>query len=184
MGRLLRLQELGTSQSLHCTHSPSSSLYFHAASSELTDILQIDYRSFLGKIWEAMPASDFVAMASDPNVLGDPLLMTQHFIGGSRWEKVSDTEVIGYHQLRVPHQRWTDATRTAVAVKGHAHSHNTHWYRKVDGVWKFAGLCPDIRWGEYEFDQVFASGRDQFEEKVEEPVAAPAVQPEQTAVLA
>lgn len=121
-------------------------------------------------MWEAMPADDFVAMASDPNVLGDPLLMTQHFIGGSRWEKVSDTEVIGYHQLRVPHQRWTDETRTAVAVKGHAHSHNTHWYRKVEGVWKFAGLCPDIRWGEYDFDRVFESGRAAHgEEEMVEP---------------
>jgi hypothetical protein len=62
----------------------------------------------------------------------------------------------------VPHQRWTDASRSAVAVKGHAHSTNTHWYRKVDGVWKFAGLCPEIRWGEYDFDKVFAGGRDEF----------------------
>lgn len=124
--------------------------------------LRIDYRSFLDKMWEAMPADEFVAMASDPNVLGNPLLMTQHFIGGSRWEKVSDDEVIGYHQLRVPHQRYTDASRTAVAVKGHAHSHNTHWYKKVDGMWKFAGLCPDIRWGEYDFDRVFESGRESF----------------------
>jgi len=124
--------------------------------------LRIDYRSFLDKMWEAMPAEEYVTMASDPNVLGNPLLMTQHFIGGSRWEKVSDDEVIGYHQLRVPHQRYTDETRTAVAVKGHAHSHNTHWYKKVDGVWKFAGLCPDIRWGEYDFDRVFESGRESF----------------------
>jgi scytalone dehydratase len=152
----------------------------------LTECKQIDYRSFLGKLWEAMPASEFVAMASDPNVLGDPLLMTQHFIGASRWEKVSDDEVIGYHQLRVPHQRWTDETRTAVAVKGHAHSHNTHWYKKVNGVWKFAGLNPNIRWGEYEFDQVFASGRELFEDKVEEATIATGVAPavEQSAVMA
>ncbi|KAF2839357.1 scytalone dehydratase [Patellaria atrata CBS 101060] len=126
--------------------------------------LKIDYRSFLDKIWEAMPAEEFVAMASDPNVLGDPLLKTQHFIGGTRFEKISDDEVVGYHQLRVPHQKYTDATRTKVAVKGHAHSTNTHWYRKVDGVWKFAGLSPDIRWYEYDFDKVFASGRDSFGE--------------------
>ncbi|KAH0301824.1 hypothetical protein KCU74_g18479, partial [Aureobasidium melanogenum] len=61
--------------------------------------LIIDYRSFLDKIWEAMPADEFIKMASDPNVLGDPLLKTQHFIGGTRWEKVSDTEIIGWHQL-------------------------------------------------------------------------------------
>lgn len=111
-----------------------------------------------------MPADEFVKMASDPNVLGDPLLKTQHFIGGTKWEKTSDTEITGYHQLRVPHQKYTDETQSKVAVKGHAHSYNTHWYKKVDGVWKFAGLDPDIRWFEYDFDKVFASGRDSFGE--------------------
>ncbi len=62
---------------------------------------QIDYRSFLDKLWEAMPAEEFIAMISDKAVLGNPLLMTQHFIGGTRWERVSDTEAIGWHQLRV-----------------------------------------------------------------------------------
>lgn len=109
-----------------------------------------------------MPASDFLAMISDPAVLGNKLLRTQHFIGGSRWEKVSDTEVIGHHQLRVPHQVYTDASLKEVKVKGHAHSYNKHWYRKVDGVWKFAGLAPEIRWCEYEFDKIFESGREEF----------------------
>ena len=127
--------------------------------------MRIDYRSFLDKMWEAMPADEYVAMASDPHVLGDPLLKTQHFIGASRWEKVSDTEVVGWHQLRVPHQRYTDETRTEVAIKGHAHGTNQHWYRKVDGQWKFAGLAPEIRWGEFDFEKVFASGRDTFGEQ-------------------
>ena len=74
---------------------------------------------------------------------------------------MSDTEVIGWHQLRVPHQRYTDETRTQVAVKGHAHGTNQHWYKKVDGVWKFAGLAVEIKWGEFDFDKVFASGREQ-----------------------
>jgi scytalone dehydratase len=89
--------------------------------------LRIDYRSFLNKLWEAMPADDFVAMVSDPKVLGDKRLMTQHFQGASKWEKVSDDEIIGYHQLRVPHQKYTDETRATVALKGHAHSSNKHW---------------------------------------------------------
>jgi scytalone dehydratase len=112
-----------------------------------------------------MPADEFVAMVSSPTVLGDPLLMTQHFIGGTKWEKISDTEVVGVHQLRVPHQRYTDATRTEISVKGHAHSTNTHWYKKVDGVWKFAGLDPEIRWGEFDFDKVFESGRAELGEE-------------------
>ncbi|KAL6720350.1 hypothetical protein ACLMJK_002271 [Lecanora helva] len=127
--------------------------------------LRIDYRSFLNKIWEALPADEYVAMASDPHVLGDPLLKTQHFIGSSKWEKVSDDEVIGWHQLRVPHQRYADDSRTVVAVKGHAHGTNQHWYKKVDGVWKFAGLAPEIRWSEFDFDKMFATGRETFGEK-------------------
>jgi scytalone dehydratase len=107
-----------------------------------------------------MPAAEFLQMASDPKVLGNPILKTQHFIGGSKWEKVSDTEVIGWHQLRVPHQRYTDSSMKEVAVKGHAHSTNKHWYKKIDGVWKFAGLSPDIRWGEFDFDKIFEEGRE------------------------
>lgn len=132
--------------------------------------MKIDYTSFLNKAWEAMPAEEFVAMASSPAVLGNPLLKTQHFIGGTRWERTGEDEMTGYHQLRVPHQRYTDETRSKVAVKGHAHSFNKHWYKKVDGEWKFAGLCPDIRWFEYDFDKVFEEGRGAFgdEEQKEE----------------
>ena len=135
--------------------------------------MRIDYRSFLDKFWEAMPATDYVAMASDPAVLGDPLLKTQHFIGSSKWEYVSEDEAIGWHQLRVPHQRYTDESMKDVALKGHAHGSNQHWYKKIDGVWKFAGLAPIIRWGEYDFESVFASGRETYGEqkKVEEQVA-------------
>ena len=135
--------------------------------------MRIDYRSFLDKIWEAMPAAEYVAMASDPHVLGNPLLKTQHFIGSSKWEYVSETEAIGWHQLRVPHQRYTDDSRKEVAIKGHAHGSNQHWYKKIDGVWKFAGLAPIIRWGEFDFDGVFASGRETFgeQEQTEEQVA-------------
>jgi scytalone dehydratase len=121
-----------------------------------------------------MPADEYITMASDPKVLGDKKLKTQHFCGGSKFEKVSDDEIIGYHQLRVPHQKYTDETMTTVAVKGHAHSTNTHWYKKVDGVWKFAGLSPDIRWFEYDFDKVFAEGREEMGETAEKDLAAQA----------
>lgn len=93
-----------------------------------------------------MDAAEYIQMVSSPLVLGDKTLMTQHFCGGSRFERVSDEEIIGWHQLRVPHQRYTDETRSEVLVKGHAHSTNQHWYKKIDGEWKFAGLNPDIRW--------------------------------------
>ncbi|KAK2626028.1 hypothetical protein QTJ16_004290 [Diplocarpon rosae] len=136
---------------------------------------EIDYRSFLDKLWEAMPSDEFVAMVSSPAVLGNPLLRTQHFIGGTRWEKVSADEIVGWHQLRVPHQKYRDAALTEVAVKGHAHSTNQHWYRRIDGVWKFAGLSPDIRWSEYDFDKVFEEGREAFGDEVKGETAAVAV---------
>jgi scytalone dehydratase len=126
--------------------------------------LQIDYRSFLSKLWEEMPAEEYIQMISSHSVLGNPLLKTQHFVGGTRWEKVSDTEVIGWHQLRVPHQRYTDSTMTRVAVEGTAHSENKHWYKKVNGVWKFAGLCPEIRFFSGNFDKVFENGRETYGE--------------------
>ena len=109
-----------------------------------------------------MPASDYLSMISDPKVLGNKRLRTQHFVGATKWEKVSDDEIVGYHQLRVPHQVYADESLKEVKVKGHAHSTNTHWYKRVDGVWKFAGLAPEIRWFEYDFDNVFADGRDEF----------------------
>ena len=122
--------------------------------------LIVDYRAFLDKRWDNLPAAEYIAMVSNKNVLGDPLLRTQHFVGNTRWERVSDTEIIGYHQVRVPHQRYSDATLKEVTLKGHSHSTNKHWYRKIDGVWKFAGLGFDILMKEFNFDRVFEEGRD------------------------
>ena len=112
-----------------------------------------------------MPASEFLGMISSKQVLGDKTLKTQHFCGASKFEKVSDDEIIGWHQLYVPHQRYTDETLSKVKVMGHAHSTNQHWYKKVDGEWKFAGLNPDIRWFEHEFEKIFAEGRENLGEE-------------------
>ena len=40
-------------------------------------------------------------------------------------------------------------------LKGHSHATNEHYYTKVDGVWKFAGLKPTVRWNEHDFEKVF-----------------------------
>ncbi|KAK9418014.1 putative Scytalone dehydratase [Seiridium unicorne] len=126
--------------------------------------LRVDYRAFLNKLWEDMPAAEFVIMASDPKVLGNQLLKTQHFVGATVWKQTNETEITGYHQMRVAHQKYTDESFTGVAVKGHAHGKGTMWYRKVDGTWKFAGLQPEIRWSEYDHDKIFHDGEDKFGE--------------------
>jgi scytalone dehydratase len=116
---------------------------------------QVDYRTVMGKIWEEMPADEFITLVSNPKFLGNMELRTQHFVGASRWEKISDVEIMGKHQLRVAHQKYTDDSLKTVALKGHAHGGASMWYRKVDDSWKFAGLCPDIRWSEYDYEKMF-----------------------------
>lgn len=105
--------------------------------------------------WEAMPAEAYIRMVSDGGFLGDPLVKTQHLLGATWWERLSDTEVVGHHQLRAAHNRFTDTTFQRVDRRGHGHATNEHFYRKVDGVWKFAGLRPKVRWNEYDFERIF-----------------------------
>lgn len=80
-----------------------------------------------------MPADDFVKLVSSPTVLGDPDLKTQHFVGASRWECVSENEVVGYHQLRVPHQKKTkmEEQRKRDDSRKNGMSYNSYFW-KVD----------------------------------------------------
>ncbi|MCJ1341144.1 centractin- actin- protein of the dynactin complex [Bachmanniomyces sp. S44760] len=120
-------------------------------------VLQVDYRLVMDDrwVWPAMNSEDFVGMISDPGFLGDPLVKTQHLLGATEWEKVSDTEVIGHHQLRAAHLRYTDSSMQRIDRRGHSHATNIHYYKKVDGDWKFAGLRPTVRWNEYDFEKIF-----------------------------
>ena len=62
---------------------------------------QVDYTDVNGHKWDEMPATDFVGIMSHIGFVGDPLVHTQHHIGASKWQKISDEEVVGFHQLRV-----------------------------------------------------------------------------------
>lgn len=106
-----------------------------------------------------MPAEEYIQMITDPDFLGDPTIKTQHLLGATWWEKVSDTFVIGHHQLRAAHQVYTDSGLHTVKLKGHSHATNEHYYRKVNGVWKFAGLKPTVRFNEDQFDDVFRAAQ-------------------------
>ncbi|TGO49993.1 hypothetical protein BCON_0194g00030 [Botryotinia convoluta] len=121
--------------------------------------LLVDYTTIGKARWEAMPASQFMAMVTDDDFLGDPCVKTQHLLGATRWEKISDDYVIGHHQLRAGHQVYVNADLVEIKLKGHSHATNEHYYKKVDGVWKFAGLKPLVRWnegdGENDFLRVF-----------------------------
>ncbi|KAF7875325.1 hypothetical protein EAF04_002497 [Stromatinia cepivora] len=121
--------------------------------------LLVDYTTIGKSRWDSMPASDFMAMVTDDDFLGDPCVKTQHLLGATRWEKISDDYVIGHHQLRAAHQVYKDKDLKEIKLKGHSHATNEHYYKKIDGVWKFAGLKPLVRWnegdGENDFLRVF-----------------------------
>jgi scytalone dehydratase len=96
-----------------------------------------------------------MALVTDPGFLSNPTMKTQHLLRVTWWEKISETEVIGHHQLRAAHQVYIGPDLKTVKLKGHSHAINEHYYRKVDGVWKFAGLKPTVRWNEYQFKDIF-----------------------------
>ncbi|KAF2878564.1 Scytalone dehydratase [Massariosphaeria phaeospora] len=94
-------------------------------------------------------------MVSSQHFLGNLRIRTQHFVGASKWEHTAPDEITGFHQMRVAHQIYADDELKQVLVKGHAHGKATIWYKQVESVWKFAGIEPDIRWGEYDPDKIF-----------------------------
>ena len=102
-----------------------------------------------------MPAEEFLDSMSSVEFLGDLHIRTQHFMGAAKYERVSETEIIGNYQIYAAHQRYTDLTLERVENRGHGHSCIKHWYKKIDGSWKLAGLCPRVYWNELRFDKIF-----------------------------
>ncbi|KAJ5884714.1 Scytalone dehydratase and Cyanocinnoline inhibitor [Penicillium taxi] len=121
----------------------------------LASTLLIDYSIVGHQCFPEMPQDEFVAMMSAPTFLGDPLVRTQHLMGATRYEVISDTEIVGHHQIRAAHQRYKDLDSKEVEYRGHGHSKVKHWYRKEGGVWKLSGVCPQVYWNEYDFDKIF-----------------------------
>lgn len=109
----------------------------------------------MGMLWESMSAEEFVGMASSQKFLGNVRIKTQHFIGATEWIQVGEGQIKAFHQMRVAHQKYKDDELSEVLYKGHAHGKATIHYRCVDGAWKFAGLEPDIRWAEGDYDKIF-----------------------------
>jgi scytalone dehydratase len=102
-----------------------------------------------------MPAEEFINMMSSHKFLGDPLVRTQHLMGAAKYEQLSETEIMGHHQIRAAHQRYKSHDPTTVEHRGHGHSYVKHLYRKIDGSWKLAGVCPKVYWNEHNFDKIF-----------------------------
>jgi len=93
--------------------------------------LNVDYTEVGSQTYHGMTADEFITVASHEKFVGDPLIHIQHLIGMSKWQKVSDIEAIGHHQVRAAHQRYTSLDRRTVEAKGHGHGMVVHWYEKL-----------------------------------------------------
>lgn len=115
---------------------------------------RLDFSYLLGTLHDDLTPDAYVAILSDVKVLGSKRLKTQHLLGASKWERLSDESVLVSHQIRAAHQRFADDGLSEVATKGHAHGVVQHWYRKIEGAWKLEGVAPHPNWSEYDFPGV------------------------------
>ena len=118
-----------------------------------------------------MPAHEFVTMMKNPLFLGDPNIVSQHLLGLSKWEKISDKEVVSQHQSRAAHIRYEEGQKgKKIAAKGHGHGRVEMRYKLVEEnaregtVWKWAGIKTKVHFNEYEFEKVFLGSAGKFEE--------------------
>ncbi|MCJ1446843.1 MAG: hypothetical protein MMC23_007350 [Stictis urceolatum] len=114
----------------------------------LAPSVRLDFRSLGMALHEKLSPDEYVAILTD--TIGDKRMKTQHFLGGAKWECLSNGTVQVWHQVRVAHQRYTDEDLAVVANKGHAHGATQHWYRKIEGAWKLEGVVPKLGWTEYD----------------------------------
>lgn len=78
-------------------------------------------------------------------MFGNELVLTQHLVGASKWEKVSDSEIHGFHQMRSRTSRVVDIDSGATAVENDRSTVVKHLYVLVDGQWKLGGIKPLLR---------------------------------------
>lgn len=102
-----------------------------------------------------MESDAFISMMRSPDLVGDPLVHTQHLLGAVSYEYISENETTAIHQIRAAHQRYSDDTLATVAHRGHGYGRIQHWYKRVGGTWKLAGLRPEMYWTEHDFSKIF-----------------------------
>ncbi|KAL9094200.1 MAG: hypothetical protein Q9165_003615 [Trypethelium subeluteriae] len=116
----------------------------------LAPSVRLDFRSLRGELHDKLSPDAYVAILSSMQLLGDKRMRTQHFLGGTKWQRLNDGTVRADHQIRVAHQRYAKEDLAEVINKGHAHGVTTHWYRKVDGDWKIEAVAPSLNFTEYD----------------------------------
>ncbi|KAF2468946.1 Scytalone dehydratase [Lindgomyces ingoldianus] len=65
----------------------------------------------------------------------------------------------GYHQVRTEYKRYKTPQKTDVEATGQGLTLMVHCYKKINGVWKLAGMKPGGRMNEFNFDKIFSELR-------------------------
>ncbi|KAK0759547.1 hypothetical protein N5P37_007735 [Trichoderma harzianum] len=114
----------------------------------LAPSVRLDFRSLRGAYHENLNPEEYSKILI--GMIGDKRLKTQHFLGAGQWELQKDGLVRVAWQIRAAHQRYADETLAEVINHGHGHGVTTHWYQKIDGVWKLEGVAPRLDFAEYD----------------------------------
>lgn len=117
--------------------------------------LYVDYRALTLSCWPKMSAAEYIRRSRNEKWMGNPAIQTQHLIGASYYKRITIDEVEARHQIRAFHQIHNNGTLSTATLRGHGASGSTHWYRKIDGVWKLSGIRPSLYWTEKNSDHDF-----------------------------
>lgn len=108
----------------------------------LASSLRLNYRGLKGPSHTDLTQDEYCAIIEE--MIGDEMLKTQPFLGGAKWECLSDGSVQVAYQLRAAHIRYANTEFPEVVNKGHGLDVVTHWYKKIEGVWKLEGCVPSF----------------------------------------
>jgi scytalone dehydratase len=114
---------------------------------------KLDYSEAFGTVYRDMPASSFVKMSSNPNRLGG-IVDCIHHVGASKYDRTGPDTVTGYHQVRTEYKRWKTMEKKEVEATGQGLTIMLHYYQRVNGEWKLAGVKPLTRSNEFNFERI------------------------------
>ncbi|KAF2132460.1 NTF2-like protein [Dothidotthia symphoricarpi CBS 119687] len=128
----------------------------------LAPTVSVNYSGVNNSKSDDMPAASFVEMMRDPLFLGDKHIDSQHMLALSKWEKISNTEIVSQHQSRAAHMRWNEGRET-IAAKGHGHGLVKMFYKKINGEWRWGGIATKVDFNEHEFENVFVGSAGKYD---------------------
>jgi scytalone dehydratase len=102
-----------------------------------------------------LTADQFVKLSNNENRLGGIVDCTHH-VGASKFERIGPDTVTGHHQVFFEYKRYKNMEKKndEVEATGEGLTIMLHYYQKVDGKWKLAGVKPRVRMSQFNFPEI------------------------------